>query len=260
MGGRRAARGEPLTIVHAIGIEQAAYLVHDPEQRILGTARSMLDDAAGLVARTHPRVTVSTVLSRAEPAESLLEAAAGGGTIVVGSRGLGGFAALLVGSVGLRVAARAHGPVVVVRDGASAPTQVVLVAVRDDGDRDTLRFAARTALARGASLWVMSVWRFLENVGSMVTMVDDVSELARAEADATTGTVTPIRAEYPELAISEETVRAVSVAGQLAEASRRADLLVVGARRPAHTIGSPLGRVAHALLQHAHCPVAVVPR
>ncbi|MFJ2112553.1 universal stress protein [Streptomyces sp. NPDC087850] len=53
-------------------------------------------------------MAVSTVLSRDEPAESLLEAAGGAGTIVVGSRGLGGFGALLLGSVGLRVAARAR--------------------------------------------------------------------------------------------------------------------------------------------------------
>ncbi|WP_428843632.1 universal stress protein [Streptomyces hirsutus] len=32
------------------------------------------------------------------------------------------------------------------------------------------------------------------------------------------------------------------------------------ARRRAHHAGRALGRVTHAVLQHAHCPVAVVPR
>ncbi|WP_274037457.1 universal stress protein [Actinacidiphila cocklensis] len=33
-----------------------------------------------------------------------------------------------------------------------------------------------------------------------------------------------------------------------------------GRGRPAHSFGAPLGRVTHAVLHHAHCPVAVVPR
>ncbi|MFJ2439626.1 universal stress protein [Streptomyces sp. NPDC087658] len=258
--GEAAARKQPLAVVHAIGVEQAGYVAYDESHRVLDSAKEVLDDAAALVSRRYPQVAVSTVLSRDEPAESLLEAAGDTGTIVVGSRGLGGFGALLLGSVGLRVAARARGPVVVVRDAAEAPTGVVLAAVRDDGDRGTLRFAARTATLRGASLRVVSVWMFLQNVGSMATMVDDVSGVAQAEAAATSHTVAPLREEFPDLAIAEETARASSVAGALAKASRQADLLVVGARRPAHAIGSPLGHVAHALLHHAHCPVAVVPR
>ncbi|WP_260327838.1 universal stress protein [Streptomyces sp. Ag109_O5-1] len=35
---------------------------------------------------------------------------------------------------------------------------------------------------------------------------------------------------------------------------------MLGARRPAHRIGRSLGPVTHAVLQYAHCPVAVVPR
>ncbi|MGD1217026.1 universal stress protein [Streptomyces krungchingensis] len=53
--------------------------------------------------------------------------------------------------------------------------------------------------------------------------------------------------------------RAPSTAGALVDASGHADLLVVGARRPAHAIGAPLGHVAHAVLHHARCSVAMVP-
>ncbi|MFE3137905.1 universal stress protein [Streptomyces scopuliridis] len=255
-----AARGRPLTIVHAIGVEQAQYLAFDDSHLILGTAREVLDKAAARVADRHPGVSVSTELSRDEAPDSLLEAAGTDGTIVVGSRGLGGFSALLLGSVGLRVAARARGPVVVVRHSPGVPSGVVLAAVRDDGDRDTLRFAARTARLRRASLRVVSVWLFLQNVGSMATMVDDVSGIVRAEADATSRIVAPVREEFPDLVITEEVLRATSVAGALVKACEHTDLLVMGARRPAHAIGSPLGRVTHAVLHHAPCPVALIPR
>nr|WSZ99210.1 universal stress protein [Streptomyces sp. NBC_00857] len=103
-----AVRKQPLTIVHALGVEQAGYLAFDDSHRILDIAKQILDESAARVSQQHPQVTVSTVPSRDEAAESLLEAAGSDGTIVVGSRGLGGFAALLLGSVGLRVAALSH--------------------------------------------------------------------------------------------------------------------------------------------------------
>jgi nucleotide-binding universal stress UspA family protein len=46
----------------------------------------------------------------------------------------------------------------------------------------------------------------------------------------------------------------------LPDASAGADLLVVGARRREGHIGRRLGRVAHAVLHHSACPVAVVPQ
>ncbi|OLZ65291.1 universal stress protein, partial [Streptomyces sp. IMTB 2501] len=45
----------------------------------------------------------------------------------------------------------------------------------------------------------------------------------------------------------------------LIAASYEADLLVVGARRRHGHFGLQLGRVAHGVLHHAACPVAVVP-
>ncbi|MFE4056628.1 universal stress protein [Streptomyces sp. NPDC059096] len=255
-----ASRSRSLTVVHAIGVEQARHLAFDDAQTVLREARKTLDEAAERVAREHADVPVSTVLSREEAAESLMEAAGEDGTVVVGSRGMGGFTALLVGSVGLRTAARAKGPVVVVHRVEEGAGGGVAVAVRDDGDRDALMYAARTARLRDVPLRVVSVWLFLQNMGSMATMVDDLSGLAESQREATSHMVEPVRKEFPDLTVSVESVRATSVAGALVEASADVGLLVMGARRPAHRIGSPLGRVTHAVLHHAPCPVAVIPR
>ncbi|WP_392959837.1 universal stress protein [Streptomyces sp. LN245] len=59
--------------------------------------------------------------------------------------------------------------------------------------------------------------------------------------------------------MTTELVQAHSPAGALVDASADTDLLVVGARRPAHSLGNPLGHVTHAVLHHAHCPLVVVP-
>ncbi|MEV6793215.1 universal stress protein [Streptomyces sp. NPDC051320] len=248
-----AARDKSLTLVYGTSIEQMADWVLAGPRTVLDKGRALLAEATAKVSALYPDLKVEKVLGRTTPEESLLDAAGPHETLVVGSRGHGGFTALLLGSVGLRVASHARGPVVIVRETAERSRGVVVAAVRDDGDRDALQFAAQTAQHHGASLRVVSAWRFPDSV-------DDAGTVGRSEAEATAHTVQPIREEFPETAITEEVVRSKSVAGALVEASRTADLVVMGARRPAHRLGAPLSRVTHAVLHHAHCPVAVIPR
>ncbi|MFB6978221.1 universal stress protein [Streptomyces scopuliridis] len=232
-------------------------------QIIIDVSREVLDKTMARIEKEYPEVPVTPLLNLATAAESLVETAGDDDLLVVGSRGLGGFNALLLGSVGLRVAARSPVPVVVVRgtgDEAERPGAPVVAAVRDDGDRATLYFAAETAELRAAPLHVVSVWKFLQDAGSMATMVDSLNQVARGEREATSRLVAPVREDFAGLDISEETVRATSVAGTLVEMSGRAVLLVMGARRPRNPLGSPLGYVTHTLLQHSACPVTVIPR
>jgi nucleotide-binding universal stress UspA family protein len=56
------------------------------------------------------------ILHEAHPAEALIRHSAGAYMVVVGSRGHGGFAGLLLGSVSARVAERAKCPVLVVHE------------------------------------------------------------------------------------------------------------------------------------------------
>jgi nucleotide-binding universal stress UspA family protein len=62
----------------------------------------------------------------------------------------------------------------------------------------------------------------------------------------------------PEVAVTE-TVAEGRAAGELIHASAGAALLVVGRRVREARLGTHLGSVAHAVLHHAPCPVAVVP-
>uniref|UniRef100_UPI0015F023A1 universal stress protein n=1 Tax=Streptomyces shenzhenensis TaxID=943815 RepID=UPI0015F023A1 len=59
-------------------------------------------------------------------------------------------------------------------------------------------------------------------------------------------------------------VRSVTAEGPahriLVHRTAAADLVVVGARRRQGHVGLQLGRVAHTLLHHAACPVAIVPQ
>lgn len=64
-------------------------------------------------------VTVTGEVAEGHPAEVLLKAAAGADLLVVGSRGHGGFAGMLLGSVSSHAVHHAHCPVLVVRTGAA---------------------------------------------------------------------------------------------------------------------------------------------
>jgi nucleotide-binding universal stress UspA family protein len=83
----------------------------------------------------------------------------------------------------------------------------------------------------------------------------------RAAAELVANAATELGVSQP----ASVTVRAVNgiAAAELIEASRDADLVVVGARGGAHAGGlaghMPIGSVSNKVLHHAECPVVVVP-
>ncbi|WP_329045573.1 hypothetical protein [Streptomyces sp. NBC_01422] len=70
-------------------------------------------------------------------------------------------------------------------------------------------------MRRGASLCVVSVWIFLENVGSMATMFDDPSELGVTEGAEVARLVTRLREDRPGLDVTHDVVRVASSAAVL---------------------------------------------
>ncbi|MFF4541903.1 universal stress protein [Streptomyces aureus] len=257
-----ACREVPLHIVCATALDTLAADA-PPEsvvQQVLDAGSATVESAVTEAGGQARGLQVVPVVSREAAVQALLEAAGDDGLIVVGTRGIGGFSALLVGSVGLGVAAYARGPVVVVRGEADrVTTGVVLVAVRDERDLDVMRFAARTAERHKASLRVLTTYAYYQYAGSMVPWLGDLTEVAEEQASSVSRLTAPVRDEFPDLTVTTDLVRSHSPAGALVDASAHADLVVVGARRAAHVPGAPLGRVVHAVLHHAHCPVAVVP-
>ncbi|MFF6777138.1 universal stress protein [Streptomyces sp. NPDC012637] len=254
-------RGGALHLVHAADIDRRAFWT-DAEtlQAVREAGRDLLIRTADAVHRRFPELTVTRELSRQEPVAGLRAAARDRGTIVVGSRGLGGFSALLLGSVGLDVAARAEAPVVVVRGEAERPgTGSVTAAVRDAGDLDWLLLAAAEAEARKASLRLVSVWNVLTHVGSVATMLDDLDASAHRRVREAKDLADRVRERHPRLVVGHRVETGTSTPGILIEASRGTDLIVMGRGRRPLGVGPALGRVAHALIHHAHCPVEIVP-
>ncbi|MFC9819591.1 universal stress protein [Streptomyces erythrochromogenes] len=260
--GEAERRGRPLHIVYGADTDgRALYVSAETIERVRSAGRELLDETAAAVKEQHPGLVATTEFSRGNPVASLHRAAGLRGTIVVGNRGLGGFNSLMLGSVGLKVAAGAKTPVVVVRGTDNAAENgTVLVGVRDEHDLACVRHAAREAELRKAELRLLHVWNVLQSVGSVVTMMDDVTEIADEDVRYLTAVAEQVRQEFPDLTVRADAEKSVSVAGVLVEASHHADLLVMGGRRASAYLGPTLGRHTHSLVHHSHCPVLLIPR
>ena len=232
---------------------------------VMGSYERALATAAGRAAELEPGLTAEAQLQSGPPAETLTEAAAGGSMLVVGSRGAGSFSALLLGSVSRYVATHASGPVVVVREETMAVCREIAVGIGDPGQpTSALRFAFAEASLRKAGLLILHAWHWpVPGSGPMGTLTATeraavhASQMSSDTAIRLSELVASLQDSYPEVQVSSDVVHG-HPARMLAEASARADLVVIG-RRATGASESGTRSVVHALLSHAHGPVAVVP-
>ncbi|MFJ4989811.1 universal stress protein [Streptomyces sp. NPDC088732] len=229
-------------------------------------ARSLLQLAALRVTDRLPDEPIEQELSAEPAATTLARLSRTASLSVVGTRGLGGFAGLLLGSVGLRVAAHAAGPLMVVgREDAAARRGLrhdkVLLGLKDDSDAGAARFAFEEAERRGARLKVLHTWtRQLMRIGQWpVPPRQDVRAQVRQHEELARFATAKQAEHFPDVAVRVHTVPGPAAAA-LVEASRAADVVVVGARRrEGDPLGMRMGPVTHAVLHHAYCPVVLIP-
>jgi nucleotide-binding universal stress UspA family protein len=133
--------------------------------------------------------------------------------------------------------------------------------------RHALEWAVREGAIKNAPLTVVTVNEVAASfwTGNPIAVPADevLQETARKEA---TELADKALAELGGPRPASVTVTAVNgfAADELVEASRYADLLVVGARGGAHFHGgmghhAPIGSISSKVLHHAECPVVVVP-
>jgi nucleotide-binding universal stress UspA family protein len=113
-----AARSGTVEVVHAwqlpyLGGEPMTGAFLNPDE-LQGEAAKLLDEAVDAGARDVPGVTVKRTVVCGDAASAILDVADGAALVVVGSRGIGGFGGLLLGSVSQKLARHAPCPVVVV--------------------------------------------------------------------------------------------------------------------------------------------------
>jgi nucleotide-binding universal stress UspA family protein len=220
-------------------------------------AWSLLAAAAEEAAGSHPAVDLRPGLLEGPTVATLCRLSETARLVVLGSRGLGGIAGLFVGSIGVAVAARAHCPVVVLREsvpgggpvavGDSAQAHSGRVRVRR-GRRPRRRPRRRTAWTPPSTAWRSDVR----------PLTHDAAELESAEWHAFKEAIVQVAEKHPSVAVTTRLI-AGDVRHVLTEASTGAQLMVVGSRGRGGLAGLILGSVSNYLLHHGHCPIAVIP-
>jgi len=195
-------------------------------------------------------------------APALLGAAADASLLVVGARGLGGFKGLLLGSVSRQIIDHAPCPVAVIREEHEPTGERPRVVVGTDGSTDALvamRWAAEEAAARDGVLEVIHAWH-LPAIGGYLDGAPQFD--ADVMEDYAARTLTESVAKLDTSGLSHP-VEARLVhdrpAGALLDASRGADVVVVGRRGLGKVAGFLLGSTSLRVVHHASCPVVVIP-
>jgi nucleotide-binding universal stress UspA family protein len=263
-------RDRPLRVVHAWRFQPqealGAGIAQDADNQA-EWVHSAVTEAVGTLTERHPDLDVTTDIVEGAVVGTLVAAAAGAELLVLGSRGHGPIVGFLLGSVGQQVIAETTRPVVLVRAGdqpsmEAAGREVVVGQQGEPEDSaEALRFAFETAAARGATVRVVRAWTlppvFAYSPGSL-KLLDEAGGLEPYEKKALAAAIRPWRERFPDVPVKEH-VEMGSAGQVLLSVAGTAQLMVVGRRAHRTAVGARIGSVAHGMLHHADCPVAVVP-
>ena len=259
-------RSAPLRITSAASLPKMVMLPLQPERdAALGFVRAHRDRAlaaaAARAAELAPGLRVDTDPVEGQAARAVTGSGSDALMLVVGFRGIGAFAATVLGSVARYVADHASCPVAVVRDESVAARRLVGVGVGDlDDCAGTLAFAFEEAALCQAGLIAIHAWHAPQAgtfwAGNQYSPAG-LHVAAAAAARQLTLLMDTWRQKYPDVPVRHDVVHG-HPGRALAGLSARADLVVIG-RHAAHPGPQCPGSVRHAVLNRAHGPVAIIP-
>ena len=228
--------------------------------RYEGQTARVVERLTERITSEHPGVSLQTCVKPAEAEGLILEIADDADLVVVGKRGLGTFARLMVGSTSIAVAGRSTCPTVVVPDSwdeALAAHQPVVVGVDVHQPADaSLEFAFARADRLAVPLVVVYGW---ETHPAYVLTDEERREWGQQAADQVGTMVEPWRALFPDVQVDVEQ-RHEHPAFAVLDKGLHAQLIVLGRHTPGRRLGGfTFGSVARAVLHYSTSPVAVVP-
>jgi nucleotide-binding universal stress UspA family protein len=256
-------RGVPLRLARAFSWTTSDHptrqsgRVAQYRDQLLEIARQQVARAARIAEDTCPGIETATQVEIGAPIEVLGSEARRAQLLMLGDRGLGGVAGLVLGSVAVALAARGACPVVIVRGETRNTDGPVVVGI--DGSpvsEAALGFAFDAAAVRGAELVALHAWSPTA-VDKALERVLDWDAVADEEDAVLAERLSGWGQKYPQVTVRRSVVRD-GAARALVDASHGAQLVVVGSRGRGNAAGLLLGSVSHGVLHAAHCPVAIV--
>jgi nucleotide-binding universal stress UspA family protein len=135
----------------------------------------------------------------------------------------------------------------------------VAVGVRDPHEAaGALAFAFEEAALRGADLVAVHTWYWLPSGQAGALRPADPERFAAEATRQLAVALEDWRGKYPDVRVRQDVIRG-HPARVLASYSARTDLVVLGRHGHPTGPGPGIGSVQHAVLDHAHGPVAIVP-
>jgi nucleotide-binding universal stress UspA family protein len=261
-------RGAPLRLVnvcHLMPVRHPREISPpaDYQAAVLEQGRHWLAEASAAAHDAVPGLPVVTDLRTGIAADMLVAESRSAQLLVLGSRGLGGFTSMLVGSVAVALSAHGHCPVVVMHSATEDGTPPVHgpVVVGVDGSElsdAALTFAFEAAAARGVPLVALHTWLDVNAAGAWAVLPGtiDWEWLQQEEEKLLAERLVAWRDKFPGVEVRPLVVRDRPDRALLEHAAG-AQLIVVGSRGRGTVAGMGLGSVSQTLLHHAECPVAV---
>jgi nucleotide-binding universal stress UspA family protein len=257
----------PLRLVHVVeppiyGVIRRVGWTSDVEGIVRRSAQHLIDDTIEVLGVVHPDLEISAFLTIGDPIKTLIEQSTSADTVVLGSRGAGGFADLVVGSTALHVAAHASCTVIAVPEPPEpdAPRRGVVVGVDgSDESQAAIGYAFETAAETGEKLTAMLAWHdsTRTGVGAMMPITYDPADVVMQERAVLAESMSGWQRKFPYVEVEQQVVLGHPVP-MLVSRSTQARLLVVGCRGRGALRSRALGSGSHGVLHHATGPVAVV--
>ncbi|MGO8873765.1 MAG: universal stress protein [Acidimicrobiales bacterium] len=254
-------REATLVVVHArVGEPEHVPAWFGSDTTGVTAGEAIVDDAVALAATRHPALAVHGRVADWPASMVLTGESRTADLLVVGARGRGGFAGLLLGSVGDQCTQYAHCPVAVVRSEPDDPTyqvaqpRIVVGIDGSPGSSRALRWALDEAAIRSAGVEAVFAWHYpsirAALAGSLAAYEEEAGRIVDAAAAAASEWAPDVR--------FEATARSGPTVQTLLDASRGSGLLVLGAHGHGGFVDALLGSVAHQCAHHAPCSVVVV--
>ncbi|GAA3022148.1 universal stress protein [Gordonia defluvii] len=261
-----AAREESeLHIVGAYDASTSDYapglvIPQDVVEAIAGEAKDAVKQAAAAALEAAPDVRVRTSVGEGDAARTLLEVGKDATAIVIGTRRLGSVRGLVLGSVGVTIAAHYHGRVVVIDgEGKAGP---VVVGVGDTPISDpAVKEAYRQADSLRVPLVAVHTWAQLDAdaLHGFGIEPDAVERMSTEANEAVAERLAGYSQDYPDVEVQRVVVPDDPAKAIVAAADERgASLIVAGSRGRGGFKGLLLGSTSQKILQHASCPVMIV--
>lgn len=254
------ATGQRVTLVHAVPpslppAPPSALLADNSWEAVARTILADVDDEFRTFA---DEVPVDVVAAHGHPGSVFHDLSRSASLVVLEHRDMSRLHRIATGSTVASVAARARCPVVSVpaasSEGPSAG--VVTAGVHEDGGpRPVLEAAFAQAALLGCSVRLVHGWRLAATYDDM--LLHDARWRNEAHA-AITSAAEEVGRLQSEVEVAVE-VRHDWPADVLVASSGESDLLVVGRHDRHGLVPERLGSLTRSMLEHAHCPVMVVP-